>query len=47
MLADMGRIAEALEACQAGALRCVITGDRKARRELLELAAQLGEVDEA
>lgn len=47
MLADMGRIAKALEACQAGALRCVITGDRKARRELLELAAQLGEVDEA
>lgn len=37
MLADTGRIEQAVETCEAGAMRCLVTGDRKARAELLEL----------
>ena len=47
VLADLGRTADALEACRAGSLKCLVTGDRKARSELLALAAGLsGEEDE-
>lgn len=37
LLAEAGRNAEAVAACDAGALQCVIAGDRKARGELLAL----------
>jgi thioredoxin-like negative regulator of GroEL len=37
ILVDLGRTSEALDACEAGALQCLTTGDRKARAELLEL----------
>jgi tetratricopeptide (TPR) repeat protein len=37
ILADLGRVNEAVDACDAGALQCLVTGDRKARAELLEL----------
>ncbi len=46
VLADMGRTADAVHACEAGALQCLATGDRKARAELLELKnALLGDDD--
>ncbi|MBS1545852.1 MAG: tetratricopeptide repeat protein [Bacteroidetes bacterium] len=41
ILADLGRTAEAVEACKSGALQCLVTGDAKARAELLALHAQL------
>lgn len=41
VLADLGRLADAAEACKAGALQCLVTGDAKARAELLALGAQL------
>ncbi|MBS1569344.1 MAG: hypothetical protein JST45_07850 [Bacteroidetes bacterium] len=41
MLADLGRTAEAAATCKAGALQCLVTGDAKARAELLALNAQL------
>jgi hypothetical protein len=41
MLADLGRTVDALKACQSGAMQCLVTGDRKARAELLELHAGL------
>ncbi len=37
LLADGGRVQEAAEACHAGALQCLVTGDVKARAELLAL----------
>ncbi len=37
LLADLGRIAEAIIVCKAGALQCLVSGDRKARAELIEL----------
>ncbi len=37
ILIDLGRTEEALHVCEAGALQCLVTGDRKARAELLEL----------
>jgi predicted Zn-dependent protease len=43
MLADLGRTHEAIEACDAGSLQCIIKGDRKARMELLALREQLSE----
>lgn len=36
-LNDEGKRTEAIEACEAGALQCLVTGDRKARSELLAL----------
>ena len=41
VLADLGRTTEAREACSAGALQCIVTGDRKARAELLALKSEL------
>lgn len=41
ILADLGRITEAMNVCGAGALQCIVTGDRKARAELLELKSAL------
>jgi tetratricopeptide (TPR) repeat protein len=37
MLADLGRFAEAAVVCDAGSLQCLVTGDRKARTELMAL----------
>lgn len=41
MQAETGRAAEAIATCEAGALQCLVTGDRKARAELLELREAL------
>lgn len=41
MLAELGRTAEAIEACTAGAMQCLVTGDVKARAELMALKASL------
>ncbi len=41
MLADLGRIDEAAEVCEAGSMQCLVTGDRKARSELLALKEAL------
>ena len=46
MLADLGRTADAMKACHAGAMQCLVTGDRKARAELLELQASLSDEGE-
>lgn len=43
LLADTGHIPDAVETCEAGALRCLVSGDRKARAELLELKHTLTE----
>ena len=45
VLADLGRTADARHACEAGALQCLVTGDRKARSELLALMNGLEEED--
>ncbi|MBK7382133.1 MAG: hypothetical protein IPI81_02195 [Flavobacteriales bacterium] len=45
MYAEAGRTAEAISACDAGALRCIMMEDRKARAELLALKATLEEDD--
>ncbi len=37
ILIDLGRADEAVHVCEAGALQCIVTGDRKAGAELLEL----------
>lgn len=37
LYADLGRADDALRACDAGALQCLVTGDRKARTELMQL----------
>lgn len=41
ILAELDRTEDALEVCRAGALQCLVTGDRKARKELLALGTQL------
>lgn len=41
MLADLDRIDEAAEVCEAGSMQCLVTGDVKARSELLALKAAL------
>lgn len=41
LLAEAGRTEDAVQACDAGALRCVLVGDRKARSELLALKQSL------
>jgi len=41
MLADLGRVADAIHTCDAGMLQCIVTGDRKARAELQELRTSL------
>ena len=46
MLADLGRTREALKACEAGMLQCIVTGDRKARAELQELKNALLDEEE-
>ena len=45
MLADLGRVEEAARTCIAGAMQCLVTEDRKARAELLELLASLTDED--
>lgn len=45
LYAEMSRLDEAREACKAGALQCLVTGDTKARQELLALFATLNEED--
>jgi thioredoxin-like negative regulator of GroEL len=37
ILADLGRVPEAVHVCEIASLQCITTGDRKARAELLEL----------
>ncbi len=41
--ADLGQITEAITVCDAGSLQCIVTGDRKARQELIALRDQLAE----
>ncbi len=41
LLADLDRAKEAIDACDAGALQCMVSGDRKARAELLALKETL------
>lgn len=41
VLAGLGRTTDAAESCRAGALQCLITGDGKARAELLALKQAL------
>ena len=43
MLADLGRTADAITVCKAGSMQCLVTGDRKARAELMELQNGLEE----
>ncbi|MGV3637877.1 MAG: tetratricopeptide repeat protein [Flavobacteriales bacterium] len=43
--AELGHVPEAIATCDAGALQCLVTGDRKARAELLELRASLADED--
>ncbi len=45
MQAEMGHTQEAIRTCDAGALECLVTGDRKARAELLELREALVDED--
>ncbi len=42
LLIDLGRAEEALRTCEAGALQCLVTGDRKTRAELMELKNAIG-----
>lgn len=44
--ADLGQVGQAVEVCEAGALQCLVTGDRKARAELLQLKNALEDLDE-
>jgi thioredoxin-like negative regulator of GroEL len=46
VLADVGRTADAADVCKAGALKCLVTGDGKARAELLALLSGLEGEDE-
>lgn len=41
LLAESGHGVEAIAVCEAGALQCLVTGDRKARAELLQLKEAL------
>ena len=43
MHADMDHIEQAVATCEAGSMQCIVTGDRKARAELLELMNTLKE----
>ena len=43
LLGEMSLTAEAIAVCEAGALRCIVSEDRKARAELLSLKAVLEE----
>lgn len=43
VLAALGRTTDAAETCRAGALQCLVTGDGKARTELLALKQALQE----
>ena len=43
LLADTGRTIEAVSACEAGMLQCLVGADRKARGELNELRTTLME----
>lgn len=45
LFADVGRTADAAATCKAGAMESLVTGDRKARAELLELLAGLTDED--
>lgn len=46
LLADVGRTMEAIAACEAGILQCLVNSDRKARGELNELRNTLQEGSE-
>ncbi len=46
MFADLGRVENAIEACRAGALQCLVNGDGKARSELQALMHSLEETEE-
>lgn len=41
ILSELGRATEAMEVCEAGSMQCLVTGDRKARSELLALKEAL------
>jgi predicted Zn-dependent protease len=41
--AELGHTQQAIRTCEAGALECLVTGDRKARAELLELREALAD----
>ncbi|MBZ0206546.1 MAG: tetratricopeptide repeat protein [Flavobacteriales bacterium] len=41
VLAELGRTEDAVHTCHAGALQCLVTGDRKTRAELLSLKEDL------
>lgn len=41
VLAEMGRTQDAIQTCDAGALQCLVAGDRKTRTELLSLRGDL------
>lgn len=43
LLADTGRLADAVRTCEIGSLECIVTGDRKARVELIALMNALQE----
>ena len=45
MLADTGRTADAVRTCEIGSLECIVTGDRKARVELIALMNSLQEAE--
>ena len=45
LLAEAGRTGEAVQACEAGAMQCIVAGDRKTRAELLTLKEGLEEAD--
>lgn len=47
VLADLDRSTEAIAVCKAGSLKCLVTGDSKARSELLALMAGLTGEDDA
>ncbi len=40
-LAEQGRVTDAVETCNAGSLRALVQGERKARTELIALRDQL------
>lgn len=42
-LGEVGRTNDAIEVCRAGALQCIVAGDRKARAELMGLMETLEE----
>lgn len=41
LLAELGRVADAIHTCEAGALQCLVAGDRRTRAELLALKEDL------